>query len=58
MTVASVFVALLFGGIAIWIGIRLIKVMRKPASQPQDLAPPLDPWGEGRTHRRARHDPK
>lgn len=58
MTVVSVFVALLVGGIAIWVGIRLINVVRKPVSQPQGVAPSLaDPWGEGRMRRRER-DPQ
>ena len=56
MTVTSMFLALLFGGFAIWICIRLIKVMRKPASQPQGVAPmPADPWGEARMRRRERN---
>ena len=35
MTGLIIFLALIFGGIAIWAGINLMKVSRKPAPRPR-----------------------
>ena len=48
-----IFLALIFGGIAIWAGINLMRVNRKPAqrTRPRVIAPsPTDPLGAARVH--------
>lgn len=48
MTGIVLFLALLFGGIAIWAGINLLRANRKPAARPRlrIIAPsPTDPRG-------------
>lgn len=59
MTSVSIFLALVFGGIAIWAAIRLIKIIRKPASRPHVIErSPADPWGAGQMRRRERDSQK
>ena len=57
MTGSVIFLILLFGGIAIWVAIRLFKGNRKPLPRPRPhvIAPsPIDPWGTLRMRRRER----
>lgn len=47
MSSMTLFLALLFGGIAIWVGITLMKGGNKPAPRPRPRAvaqAPADPW--------------
>lgn len=57
MTGIILFLALLFGGIAVWAGIQVFRANRKPASPPHPrvIAPsPTDPWGAMMLRRRER----
>ncbi len=57
MTGIIVFLALLFGGIAVWAGIQAFRADRKPAARPHPrvIAPsPTDPWGALMARRRER----
>lgn len=60
MTSLITFLALLFGGIAVWAGMHLLRGSRKPKPRPRSrpAAPanePSDPWGVGRMRRGERY---
>lgn len=62
MTGLVIFLLLLFSGIVIWAGIRMVKGDREPTHpahpRPHIIAPsPMDPWGTGMMRRRER-DPR
>ena len=54
------FLALLFGGIAIWAGVYMLKGGSKPAPRPRvrpvtQAQPDADPWGVGQMRRGERN---